>query len=77
MANPYRVTIRSISTDGTNYYVELEIFDGLHQLPTIRPAFDASTADTDIQAYVQNIANAQPTLPLAIQNLVGQIIIGQ
>lgn len=77
MANPYRVTIRSISTDGTNYYAELEIFDGLHQLPTVRPAFDVSTSDVDILAYVQNIANAQPTLPLAIQNLVGQVVIGQ
>lgn len=71
--NPYKTTIRSITTDGTNYYLEVEIFNGLHTFVTIRPAFDVSTTTADdIDAYVQAIADSQPVIAGDIKALVGK-----
>lgn len=77
MANPYSVSIRSISTDGTNLYVSIGIFDGLHTLPPIMPVFPVGTSAATIQSYMQNIANNQPTLTQDIANLVNTSIQGQ
>ena len=77
MANPYKVFIRSISTDGTNIYVEAEIFDGFHSFPAIRPSFLVGTTAATITAYLQAVANAQPVLDLTLGALVGTFINGQ
>lgn len=77
MANPYRVTVRSISTDGTNLFLEIEIFDGLHTLPTLRPSFSVGTTAATINSYLQAIANNQPTLTSDINALVGTTVVGQ
>jgi hypothetical protein len=77
MANPYRIFIRSISTDGTNIYVEAETFDGLHALPAIRPSFLVGTTAAQISSYLQTVANNQPILDPSIGALVGSFINGQ
>jgi hypothetical protein len=77
MANPYRVFIRSITTDGTTIYVEAEIFDGTHAFPPIRPTFLVGTTAATITAYLQTVANAQPTLDGSLGALVGTFINGQ
>lgn len=71
----YRVKIKSISTDGTNLYLEIEIFNGLHTLPTLRPSFPVGTAASDITSYIQTIANNQPVLDQAIADLVNTEVI--
>ena len=76
MANPYRVFVRSISTDGVNYYFELEIFYGVHSFPFVRPAFDVSVPATTIASYIQAIADSQPAIPGDIGALVGTMFIG-
>lgn len=76
MANPYRVFIRSISTDGTNIYVEAEIFDGLHAFPPIRPSFLVGTTAATINSYFQTVANNQPVLNATLGALVGTFING-
>lgn len=77
MANPCKVTIRSISTDGTNLFLVAEIFDGVHRLPDITPSFAVGTTATDIRAYIQAIADSQPTLTKDIADLVHVTISGQ
>jgi hypothetical protein len=77
MANPYRVFIRSISTDGTNLYVEAEVFDGLHAFPAIRPTFMVGTTAATITNYLQTVANNQPVLDGTLGALVGTFINGQ
>jgi len=76
MANAYKVTIKSISTDGTNLFVEVSIFDGEHTLPSIFPVFPVGTTAATIRAYVQVIANNQPTLTRDLQDLVNLSIAG-
>lgn len=76
MANAYRVTITSISTDGTNLFLELSVFDGLHTFPLLRPAFPVGTSATTIRAYVQAIADNQPTLSQDIADLVSVTLVG-
>lgn len=76
MANAYKVTIQGISTDGTNIYVDLSIFDGSHTLPTITPTFPVGTTAAAIQAYAQAIANNQPTLAGDIGDLVNTTVVG-
>ena len=73
MAVKYKVTIRSISTDGTNIYLEIEVFDGEHTLPTLRPSFDKNITAAEIDTYVQAIADAAPTLAESIYSLVGKV----
>lgn len=74
MANGYRVTIDSIASDGTNYYVEMRISDGTHTFPLIRPVFPVGTSAATITAYMQTIANNGPTLAADIGALVGSSV---
>jgi hypothetical protein len=76
MPNPYRVTIRSISTDGTNMFLEVEVFNGVHTLPPLRPSFPVGTTAATINAYLQTIADNQPVLDQAIADLVSTTIVG-
>lgn len=76
MANAYKVTINSISTDGTNLFVELSVFDGIHTLPLLRPVFAVGTTAAAIQAYAQAIANNQPALAADIGALVNTTLTG-
>lgn len=77
MPNPYRVFVKSVSTDGTTIYVEAEIFDGLHSFPAIRPTFMVGTTAATITAYLQTVANNQPVLDGSLGALVGTFINGQ
>lgn len=74
MASPYKVFIRSISCDGTSLFCEIEVFDGLHTLPTIRPSFLMGTTASEIRAYCQNIVDNQPTLDPDLGRLVGTFV---
>ncbi len=76
MANAYRVTLKSIVSDGTNLFLEVEIFTGVQTFQIIRPSFEAGTTAATIQAYLQAIANAQPTLPADVSALVNVPVIG-
>lgn len=68
----YKVTIKSISTDGTNLFVEANVFDGSHTLPPITPSFSVETSASEIDTYFQAIADAAPSLSGAMQELVGK-----
>lgn len=71
MANPYSVTIRNVSTDGTNVFVDISVFDGLHTFPPMQATFPAvGITAAIITNYAQTIANNQPTLPATIAALV-------
>lgn len=77
MANPYRVTLRGVSDDGTNTYCEIEISDGQRTMQLVRPVFPTGTTAAAIQSYMQTIANNQPTISAGIQTLVNTPILGQ
>lgn len=76
MANSYRVTLRAAADDGTNTYCEMEITDGARTFPLIRPVFPTGTTAPTIQAYMQVIANNQPTLASDIQALINVPVVG-
>ena len=71
MASGFKVTIDSITTDGTNLFLEVRISNGLQTFPTIRPVFPVGTAASAITTYIQNIANSVPALTADIAALVG------
>lgn len=76
MANAYRVTVKSAVTDGTNIFLEVEIFSGTQTFQLIRPTFKFGTTAATIQAYLQTIANNQPALAADIGTLINVPIIG-
>lgn len=76
MANPYKVTITSVSTDGTNIFTEMSIFDGVHTFPVVRPVFVVGTTAAAITAYAQQIADNQPTLAGDMGDLVNTTVTG-
>ena len=67
----YTVTVNSISTDDTNLFLEISIFDGEHTLPPLYPSFPVDTSATTIRAYLQQIADNAPALSADIAALVG------
>lgn len=72
MANPtWTVTVKSIASDGTNLFLEVEVTNGTTTFPLIRPVFPASATAATIITYLQNIANAKPTLTASIAALAG------
>lgn len=77
MANPYKVFVRSISTDGTSLFLEVEVFDGLHTFPTIHPSFAVGTTAAEIRTYLQTIVDSQPILEPEFHSLIGTFISGQ
>jgi hypothetical protein len=77
MANPYSVTIQNVVTDGTNIYVTLSVFDGLHTLPPMTADFPAAATAAQIQSYAQTVANNQPALSASIAALVNLTLSGQ
>jgi hypothetical protein len=62
MPNPYKVTVRSAVSDGTNIFLEVEVSSGAQTYPLIRPTFRVGTTAATIRTYLQTIANNQPTL---------------
>lgn len=76
MANAYKATITNIGTDGTNLFVEVSVFDGLHTLPPLRPVFPVGTTAAAIRAYVQTLADNQPALSQDIADIVGVTLAG-
>lgn len=71
MASAYKVKVVSAVSDGTNIFLEVEIFTGTVQLPLIRPVFKVGTTAATINSYLQIIANNQPTIAADISALVG------
>lgn len=76
MANGYKVTIDSIASDGTNYYLTVRISSGATTFPSIFPVFPVGTAASAITTYIQNIATNGPTLTSDIAALVGSSVLG-
>ena len=76
MANPYSVTLRSTADDGTNTYCFMEITDGNRTMTTFQVTFPTGTTAATIQAYMQTIANNQPTIGADIQTLISTAIRG-
>jgi hypothetical protein len=68
----YKVKIDTIGSDGTNYYFEASISDGMTTFPPIRPSFSVEAAASEIDTYFQAVADAAPTLTSAIRALVGK-----
>lgn len=76
MANAYRVVCRSIVSDGTNIFLEVEIYNGTTTLPIIRPVFEVGTSRATILAYLQQIADNQPALNASLLDLVNLTVVG-
>lgn len=76
MANPYKVTLRSAADDGTNTYCEIEVTDGMRTFPLLRPIFPTGVTAATVQAYMQTIANNQPTISAGIQALINVSVLG-
>lgn len=77
MANPYFVSLKSAADDGTNMYLFIEISDGTRTMQTFQAVVPSATAASAIRTYLQNIANAQPTVSAGIQALMNVTIAGQ
>ncbi len=76
MANAYKITCLSVATDGTNIFVECQVYDGSKTLPIIRPVFEFGTSRATILAYLQQIANNQPAIDATLLDLVGLTLAG-
>lgn len=76
MANSYKVTLRAAADDGTNTYCEMEITNGTTTFPLIRSVFPTGTTAATIQAYMQVIANNQPTLNADIGAILNVPVVG-
>lgn len=70
------VVIRSVASDGTNIYLEVEVFNGDVTLPLIRPVFPVGTTAATIRTYLTTIANNRPSLPADILAMVNSPITG-
>lgn len=70
MPNAYKVTVKSAVSDGTNIFLEVEIFSGTQTYQLIRPSFKVGTSAATIRTYLQTIANNQPVLADDIATLV-------
>ncbi len=71
-----RATIRSAASDGTNIFLEVEVYNGDVTLPILRPVFPVGTSATTISAYLANIANNRPSVAQGIAEMVNVPIIG-
>jgi hypothetical protein len=76
MANAYTVTVISIVSDGTNIFLEVQIYNGSQTLPLIRPTFPVGTSRATIVSYLQTIADTQPKMPTDLPDLVSATIVG-
>lgn len=76
MPATYIVKVLSISTDGTNLFFEISIFDGEHTLPYLYPVFKVGTSAATITAYLQTIATNRPALTADIVALMGSQVTG-
>lgn len=76
MANGYKVRLLSATSDGTNIYTEVEIYDGTKTLPLIYPTFKVGTAAATITAYLQQIADNAPTVADDIVAIVQKTVSG-
>lgn len=70
MANAYKVTVKSAVSDGTNIFLDVEIFSGTQTYQMIHPAFAVGTTAATITAYLQTIANNQPTLAADVAAII-------
>lgn len=76
MANPYSVTMRAAADDGTNTYCLMEITDGTRTMPVFQVTFPTGTTAAAIRAYMQTIANNQPTVAASIGALINSTTVG-
>ncbi len=70
MPNAFKVTVKSAVSDGTNIYLNVEIFSGTQTYEIVRPVFEVGTSAATIRTYLQAIADGQPTLADDIAVLV-------
>ncbi len=71
-----KATIRSAASDGTNIFLEVEVYNGTITLPLLRPVFPVGTSASDIQTYLSNIANNRPTLAQDVAEMVNVTVTG-
>ena len=69
-------TVRSIVSDGTNLFLEVEVYNGDRTLPLLRPTFPVGTTASEIQTYLQTIANNRPSITQDIAELINARIAG-
>lgn len=70
------VTLLSAASDGTNIFLEVQIFNGSTTSPLFKPIFEVGTTAATIAAYLQAIATARPVLDSSIAALVGTTYLG-
>jgi hypothetical protein len=71
-----KATVRSVASDGTNIFLEVEVYNGDITLPLLRPVFPVGTTAADITTYLQTIANNRPVAAQAINELINVTITG-
>lgn len=70
------ITVKTAASDGTNIFLEVEVFNGDVTLPLLRPIFPVGTSAATITSYLTNIANNRPTLAADIVAMVNSPITG-
>lgn len=71
-----KATIKSAASDGTNIYLEVEIFNGDVTLPLVRPVFPVGTTIATINTYLAVVANNRPTLAADIAAAINVAVAG-
>lgn len=69
-------TVKTAASDGTNIFLEVEVFNGTVTLPLLRPVFPVGTSASTITTYLQNIANNRPSVAADVAALVNSPIAG-
>jgi len=71
-----KATIKSAASDGTNIFLEVEVYNGDVTLPILRPVFPVGTTAAEITTYLQNIANNRPSVAQGIAELTNVPVTG-
>lgn len=71
-----KATVKTAASDGTNIFLEVEIFNGDVTLPLLRPVFPVGTTAAVITTYLTLIANNRPVLAADIAAMVNSPITG-
>ncbi len=71
-----KATIRAAASDGTNIFLEVEVYNGDVTLPMLYPVFPVGTSASTIQTYLQTIANNRPSVAQGIAEMVNVPVTG-
>lgn len=70
-----QVTVKSIASDGSNLFLEIEVFNGDVTESLIRPVFPVGTSLATIRSYLQTIANNRPTISSDLVPLINSPVV--